>query len=67
MDGFGGGSWWRTDSSRLYHVSDCESFDCLVLGCASGAVGASNWLDVAAAFLVAAVILSLFDHGCGDL
>ena len=43
----------RTDSCRLDHVSDCESLDCLVLGCAAGAVGASNWLDVAAAFLVA--------------
>lgn len=47
---------WRgeshTNSGGFDHVSDCESLDCLVLGCASGAVGASDGLDVAAAILV---------------
>lgn len=42
----------RTNSGGLNHVSDGESLDCLVLGCASGAVGASNRLDVTTTFLV---------------
>ncbi len=46
----------RTDGSRLDHVSDGKSLDGLVLGGASGAVGASDGLDVAAAFLVASTI-----------
>ena len=33
-----------TDRSRLDHVSDGESLDCLVLGAASRAVGAADWL-----------------------
>ncbi len=45
-----------TDCSRLDHVSDGESLDCLVLGCASRTVGASYGVDVAAAFLVAAAV-----------
>lgn len=49
----------RTDSSRLNHVADGESLDSLVLGRASRAVRASDGLDVAAALLVAAVVLSL--------
>jgi hypothetical protein len=47
------GAWWRTDSGRLDHVPDGESLDCLVLGGASRAVGATDRLDVAAALLVA--------------
>ena len=46
----------RTNSSGFDHVSDCESLDCLVLGGAAGAVGASDRLDVAAAFLVASAV-----------
>lgn len=46
--------WWRrTDGSRLDHVTDGESLDCLVLRGASRAVGAADGLDVAAALLVA--------------
>ncbi len=48
-----------TDCSRLDHVSDGESLDCLVLGCASRTVGASYGVDVAAAFLVAAAVDAL--------
>jgi len=44
-----------TDGSRLDHVADGESLDCLVLWCASRAVGAADGLDVTAALLVAAV------------
>ena len=51
------GPWWqRTDRGRLDHVSDCESLDCLVLRRASGAVGASDGLDMAAALLVATAV-----------
>jgi len=51
-----------TNGSRLNHVADGEALDRLVLGCASRAVGAADGLDVAATFLVAAVVLSLLDH-----
>jgi hypothetical protein len=54
----------RTDGSRLDHVADGESLDCLVLGCASRAVGATDRLDVAATLLVSAVGRSLLNHGC---
>jgi len=54
-----------TNSGRFDHVSDGESLDSLVLGCASGAVGASDWFDVATAFLVASVGRALLDHDCG--
>lgn len=57
----------RTDGCRLDHVSDGEALDGLVLGGASRAVAASDRLDVAAALLVAAVVLSLLDHDCGVL
>ena len=51
----------RTDSSGFDHVADGESLDCLVLGRASRAVAAANWLDVATALLVAtAAELSAF-------
>jgi hypothetical protein len=43
----------RTDGSRLDHVADGEPLDCLILGGASRAVGATDRLDVAAALLVA--------------
>lgn len=43
----------RTDGSRLNHVADGEPLDSLVLGSATGAVGAAHGLDVAAAVLVA--------------
>lgn len=46
----------HTDSSGLDHVADGESLDCLILGSASRAVGATDGLDVAAATLVAAAI-----------
>lgn len=42
----------RTNGSGFDHVSYRESLDRLVLGCASRAVGASDRLDVATAFLV---------------
>ena len=42
----------RTDSGRLDHVPDRESLDCLVLGRASRAVGATDRLDVTASLLV---------------
>jgi hypothetical protein len=42
----------RTDGGGLDHVTDGESLDRLVLRSASGAVGASDWLDVATALLV---------------
>lgn len=51
---------YRTDSSRLNHVADGESLDGLVLGRASRAVAAADGVDVAAALLVAAVVLSLY-------
>ena len=46
----------RTDGSRLDHVTDGESLDCLVLRGASRAVGAADGLDVAAALLVTAAV-----------
>lgn len=57
----------RTDGSGLNHVADGEALDGLVLGSASRAVGAADGLDVAAALLVAAVVLSLLDHLGGVL
>jgi len=51
-----------TDGSGLDHVANGESLDCLVLGCASRAVGATDGLDVAATLLVTAVGRSLLDH-----
>ena len=51
-----------TDGGGLDHVADGESLDRLVLGSASRAVAAADGLDVAAALLVAAVVLSLLDH-----
>lgn len=51
-----------TNGSRLDHVADGESLDCLVLGRAARAVAASDGLGVAAALLVATVVLSLLDH-----
>jgi hypothetical protein len=50
------GSLRRTNSGRLDHVPDGESLDGFVLGCAAGAVGASDGLDVAAAFLVTSAV-----------
>lgn len=46
----------HTDCGRFDHVSDCESLYCLILWCASGAVGASNGLDVPSALLVATAV-----------
>jgi hypothetical protein len=48
----------RTDGSRFDHVTDGKSLDGLILRCASRAVRASNWLDVAAAVLVTSAGLS---------
>jgi hypothetical protein len=55
-DGRGSDGLRHTNSGRFDHVSDGESLDSLVLGCASGAVGASDWFDVATAFLVASAV-----------
>ena len=41
-----------TDSGRFDHIPDCESLYGLVLWCASGAIGAADGFDVAAALLV---------------
>jgi len=60
-----GGIGYITDGGRLDHVSDGESLDGLVLRCASRAVRASDWLDVAAAFLVSSIGRSLFNHDGG--
>jgi hypothetical protein len=55
-------TWWqirrieRTDGGRLDHVADGESLDCLVLGCASGAVRATDRVDVTTTLLVATTI-----------
>lgn len=57
----------RTDGGGLDHVADGEALDGLVLRGASRAVAASDGLDVAAALLVAAVVLSLLDHDDGVL
>lgn len=46
----------HTDSSGLDHVADGESLNCLVLRRASRAVGAADWLDVAAALLVTTAV-----------
>ena len=43
----------RTNSCALDHVADGEPLDRLVLWGASGAVGATDGLNVATAFLVA--------------
>jgi len=60
-----GGFRYITNGSRFDHVADGEALDGLVLGRASRAVGAADGLDVAAALLVAAVVLSLLHHVCG--
>jgi len=57
-----GGIGYITDGGRLDHVPDGESLYCLVLGCASRAVGAADRLDVAAALLVAAVGSAFLNH-----
>lgn len=54
-----------TNRCRLYHVSNGESLYRLVLGSASRAVGASDGLDMATAFLVTSVGRALLDHDCG--
>ena len=41
-----------TDSSRLDHVADGKSFDCLIFGSASRAIRASDGLDVPTALLI---------------
>lgn len=46
----------RTNSSRLDHVADGETLDCLILGGASRAVAAADGLDMAAALLVATAV-----------
>jgi hypothetical protein len=55
----------RTDGGGLDHVTDGESLDCLVLGCASRAVGAADGLDVATTLLVTTVGRALLNHDCG--
>jgi len=54
-----------TDGSGLNHVADSEPLDGLVLGSASGAVGAADGLDVATSVLVTTVGGSLLYHDCG--
>lgn len=54
-----------TDGSRLNHVPDGEPLDGLVLGSASGAIGAADGLDVATSVLVTTVGSSLLNHDCG--
>ena len=54
-----------TDCRRLDHVAHSEALDGLVLGDASRAVRAADEVDVAAAFLVAAVVSSLLGLGRG--
>jgi hypothetical protein len=55
-------TWWqmrrvaRTDGGRLHHVADGKSLDCLVLGRASGAVRATDRVDVTTTLLVATTI-----------
>jgi hypothetical protein len=49
----------RTDGGRLDHVTDGESLDRLILGCASRAVGAADGLDVATTLLVTAAVVVL--------
>jgi hypothetical protein len=44
------------------HILDQESLDGLVLGNASGAVCASDWLDVSTTRFVSASISSLCSH-----
>lgn len=50
----------RTDGCRFNHVANCKSFDRLILGCTSRAVGASDWLDVASPFLVTSAMDEFF-------
>lgn len=54
----GGGGWevQHTDGGRLNHVTDGESLDGLVLGGTSGAIGATDGLDVATTLLVTSAI-----------
>lgn len=52
----------RTDSSRLDHVADGKSLDCLVLWSATRAVGATDWVDVSASLLVTSVGRAFLDH-----
>lgn len=52
----------RTDGSRLDHVADGESLDCLVLWSATGAVGATDWVNVSASLLVTSIGRALLDH-----
>jgi len=51
------------NGSGLDHVANGESLDGLIFGAASGAIGATDGLDVAAALLVTTVGSSLLDHG----
>jgi len=60
--GENGGIGDVTDCSRLYHIADGESLDCLVFGSASRAVGASNRVDMASALLIAAVAGPFLNH-----
>jgi len=53
-----------TNSSRLDHVTDGESLYRLILGCASGAVGTSDRLDMTATLLVTSIGRALLDHDC---
>jgi len=55
-----------TNGGGFHHVTDGESLDGLIFGCASRAVGAADGLDVAAALLVTAVVLSLLNHDEGS-
>ena len=48
------------NSSTLYHVPHCETFDGLVFGNTARAVRATHEVDLATAFPVAAAISSFF-------
>ena len=49
----------RTNSGRLDHVSDGETLDGLILGCASRAVAATDGLGVATTLLVATAVIAV--------
>jgi len=54
-----------TDCGRLYHVTNGEAFNGLVLWGTASTVGAADWLGVSPTMLVAAIVPSFESHvGC---
>lgn len=49
----------HTNSSRFNHVANSESLYCLVFGCASGAIGTSDRLNMAATLLVTSTVIEV--------